>query len=64
MKLSVWQFLGMIVLLVGLYYFYDLWWADQDRNTWIDKLNGNVYNSADEMGQEDEVKAAPSSTWP
>jgi hypothetical protein len=48
-KLSIWQFLGIVAVLVGLYYFYNLWWVQQDRNAWIDKLNGNVYNSKEEM---------------
>jgi hypothetical protein len=63
-KISVWQFLGLIVVGAGLYYFYTNWWIDQDRNTWIDRFNGNVYNSPEEMNKQEDTKPAPSSTWP
>jgi hypothetical protein len=64
-KISVWQFLGLVAVCVGLYYFYHLWWIDQDRNAWIDRFNGGAINSKEEMEQEQEVVAPPpSSTWP
>ncbi len=64
MRISFWQFLGLVVALVGLYYFYNLWWVDQDRNGWIDKFNGNVYNSADEMKDGELEPPPPDTSWP
>lgn len=62
MKLSFWQFLGLIAAGVALYYFYNLWWVDQDRATWIDKLNSNVYDSPDELVEKEQKPADPA--WP
>jgi hypothetical protein len=63
MKMSFWQFLGLLAALAGLYYFYNYWWLDQDRNTWINKLNSGVYKSSDEMNKK-ESKPVKSSSWP
>jgi hypothetical protein len=62
--MSIWQFLGLLAALGCVYYIYNNWWLDQDRNSWINRLNSGAYKSADEM---DDQKSAPppkSSSWP
>jgi hypothetical protein len=63
MRMSFWQFMGLIAALGALYYFYNNWWLEQDRGSWINKMNSGAYQSADEMNE----KPAPppkSSSWP
>jgi hypothetical protein len=48
-RLTIWQFVGVVVALVGLYLVYNYWWLDQDRNSWIRKFNDSVYSSEKEL---------------
>jgi hypothetical protein len=43
------QFVGLLLVLAGIYYIYNYWWVDQDRSAWINRMNDNIYESEDEM---------------
>ena len=62
MRLSFWQFLGIVAVGVALYYFYNLWWVQQDRDSWINRMNSNAYDSADEMAEK-ELEPEPDTGW-
>lgn len=67
MRLSIWQFVLLIAVLILLYVFYHLWWVDQDRETWIDRLHFWAFDKEDDGGaeQEDETEepAREGSGW-
>jgi len=64
MKMSFWQFLGLLAALAGVYYIYNYWWLDQDRNSWINRLNSGAYKSADEYDKDKTAPPPKSSSWP
>jgi hypothetical protein len=49
-KLTVWQFLAIVLALVGAYLVYSMWWTKQDGNAWVRNFNHGV------SGQGDTVK--------
>lgn len=61
MRLTIWQFVGVVAALVGLYLIYNYWWLDQDRNSWIHKLNDSMYNSENEL--DDPPPPEPDNDW-
>ena len=63
MRLSIWQFLGIVVGLVGLYYVYTHWWVDQDRNTWINRWNNSMINSKDDYDDQSKPPAKDYKGW-
>lgn len=42
MKLSVWQFLALIGVLVGGWLIYDTWFSKQDQSGWINNWNSSI----------------------
>jgi hypothetical protein len=52
MRMSIWQFLGLVVVLVALYCAYHYWWVDQSRGRWVNGLHNRALNSDDEIKQD------------
>jgi hypothetical protein len=52
MRLTIWQFVAIVVAIIVGYLIYDHWWVNQDQNTWIRKMNGMFTKpSAEEHAQ-------------
>ena len=64
MRMSIWQFLGLLAALGALYYVYNYWWLDQDRDSWINRMNSGAYKSADEMHESKSTPPPKSNSWP
>ena len=64
MRMTIWQFLGLLVALAGLYYVYNNWWLNQDRDSWINRMNSGAYKSADEYDNDKPLPPAKSDSWP
>lgn len=39
MRLSIWQFVGLILLVVLIWFIIYTWMPGQDQGSWIDKMN-------------------------
>ena len=39
MKLTIWQFVAIVVIIIVGYLVYDNWWVKQDQNSWIRSMN-------------------------
>jgi hypothetical protein len=39
MKMTIWQFVALVVIIIVGYLIYDHWWVKQDQNSWIRKMN-------------------------
>jgi hypothetical protein len=61
-RLTIWQFVGLVVIGVGAYLIYAYWWVDQDRNSWINRMNKNIYSSEDELKETEPVED-PNAGW-
>ena len=48
MKLTIWQFVLLVAIIIGLYYLYSLWWVHQDRQAWSDKFSSWIIKSEEE----------------
>jgi hypothetical protein len=48
MKLTIWQFVLLVAIIIGLYYLYSLWWVHQDRKAWSDKFSSWIIKSEEE----------------
>ena len=57
MKLTIWQFILLVLIIVGLYVAYNYWWVYQDRKSWADKFSNWIFNSEEES---DKSKPEPS----
>ena len=42
MKLTIWQFVALVVAIIVAYLIYDNWWVKQDQNSWIRRMNGSI----------------------
>jgi hypothetical protein len=45
MRMSFWQFLGIVAVLAAGWWVYNNWWVDQDQNSWIRGFNSSVMES-------------------
>ena len=52
MRMSFWQFLGLLLILAAVYVVYHYWWVDQNQNTWIGRLHHKAIDSPSEPGPE------------
>ena len=48
MRLTIWQFLGLILLIVAGWLIYSYWWKDQSNDEWVGKMNSGVFDSEEE----------------
>ena len=64
MRMSFWQFMGLLAALACVYYVYNYWWLNQDQSSWINRMNSGAYKSADEMNEKKTLPPKKSSTWP
>lgn len=56
MRISFWQFLGLLVVLAMAYFAYNYWWVDQSQGKWAGKLHNRALNSSEEIGEKSEPK--------
>jgi hypothetical protein len=52
MKLTIWQFVALVVVIIIGYLIYDHWWVKQDQNSWIRKMNGVFTSTESKDGAE------------
>jgi hypothetical protein len=45
-RLTIAQFLGVLLLLAIAYVVWRYWWLDQDRNSWINQMNNGMMESS------------------
>jgi len=45
-RLTIAQFLGVLLLLAIVYVVWRYWWLDQDRNSWINQMNNGMLESS------------------
>jgi hypothetical protein len=57
-RLTIGQFIGLVLLLAGLWFAYEYWWKGQDRTSWINRMHNNALESEREM-QEQEAPPEP-----
>lgn len=44
-RLTIGQFVGILLLLGIVFCIWKYWWMDQDRNTWINRMNNGMMDS-------------------
>lgn len=54
MKITIGQFIGLVLIAAFVYYYISPWWGDQDQGGWINRFN----NSIIEDGRVDTTKAS------
>lgn len=63
MRMSFWQFLGLVAILAAVYVVYHFWWADQSQSTWIGKLQHRAIDSKDEAGPDEAKDYGQPDSW-
>lgn len=63
MRLTIWQFLGLLALLAGVWCVWEYWWKDQDRTSWINRMNNSALESESDRMKEVEPEQPASDGW-
>ena len=59
MRLSIWQFVLVVVVIAAAVFFYHVWWSNQDRVEWIDRLNEAIFHREAEDVKKKEEEPPP-----
>ncbi|MEZ5337551.1 MAG: hypothetical protein R3F46_04740 [bacterium] len=50
MRITIGQFIGLVLIAAVIYYFVSPWWGQQDRNSWINRWNKSIIDDDREVG--------------
>lgn len=63
MRITIWQFLGLLVVLAGVWAAWEYWWKDQDRTSWINRMNNSALESEGDRAKEANPEPPKSDGW-
>ncbi len=65
MKISVGQFVGLLLIAAVVYYFISPWWGEQDQGSWINRFNNSIIEDgrAEGSSRNKEEKPYDPSGW-
>ncbi|MCB1188498.1 hypothetical protein KDL29_15155 [bacterium] len=69
MRITIGQFIGLLLIAAAIYYFVSPWWGNQDRDSWINRWNNSIIDdgrddgSASLTNKKDESEPYDPSGW-
>ena len=59
MKITIGQFIGLLLIAAIIYYFISPWWGQQDRDTWINRWNNSIIEDGRYEGESTKKEEKP-----
>ena len=58
MRITIGQFIGLVLIAAVIYYFVSPWWGQQDRNSCINRWNKSIIDDDREVGSTTSTSSA------